>query len=66
MKKATLEDEATEVLLPSEFMRQLRPELYSDSTSRTSYWLKPEVFSHHLETLTERNLGDRAGWIGAA
>jgi hypothetical protein len=42
MKKAALEDEATEVLRPSEFMHQLRPELYSDSTLRTSYRLKPE------------------------
>lgn len=55
MKKWALESEAKEVLRPSEFMRQLRPELYSDATSRTSYRLKPEVFSHHLETLTERN-----------
>ncbi|UCV05914.1 tetratricopeptide repeat protein [Dechloromonas denitrificans] len=36
-------------------MRQLRPELYSDSTSRTSHRLKPEILSHHLDTITERN-----------
>ncbi|NCT81674.1 MAG: tetratricopeptide repeat protein [Comamonadaceae bacterium] len=36
-------------------MRQLRPELYSDSTSRISHRLKAEILSHHLETLTERN-----------
>lgn len=40
---------------PSQFMRQLRPELYSDSTSRIQYRLKAEVLSHHLDTLTERN-----------
>ncbi|MDP2821645.1 MAG: hypothetical protein Q8O52_03045 [Sulfuritalea sp.] len=40
---------------PSEYMRQLRPELYSDSTSRTSHRLKPEILSHHLDTITERN-----------
>lgn len=40
---------------PSEFMRQLRPELYSDSMSRDQHQLKAEVLSHHLETITERN-----------
>lgn len=40
---------------PSEYMRQLRPELYSDSTSRTSHRLNPEILSHHLDTITERN-----------
>lgn len=40
---------------PSEYMRQLRPELYSDSTSRTSHRLKPEILSHYLDTITERN-----------
>ncbi len=40
---------------PSEFMRQLRPELFSDSASQTSHRLRPEILSHHLETITERN-----------
>jgi hypothetical protein len=40
---------------PSEYMRQLRPELYSDAASRTSHRLKPEILSHHLDTITERN-----------
>lgn len=40
---------------PSQFMRQIRPEQYSDSTTRTTHRLKPEVLSHHLDTLTERN-----------
>jgi hypothetical protein len=44
-----------EVPKPSEYMRQLRPELYSDSASRTSHRLKPEILSHHLDTITERN-----------
>jgi hypothetical protein len=43
------------IVSPSEFMRQIRPELYSDSTSRVGHQLKAEVLSHHLETLTERN-----------
>lgn len=40
---------------PSEFMRQLRPELYSDSTARDQHQLRPEILSHHLDTITERN-----------
>jgi len=40
---------------PSDYMRQLRPELYSDSASRTSHRLKREILSHHLDTITERN-----------
>ena len=40
---------------PSHFMRQIRPELYSDSIARTDHQLNAEVLSHHLETLTDRN-----------
>ncbi|AQV99385.1 hypothetical protein BJN34_36535 (plasmid) [Cupriavidus necator] len=43
------------VISPSQFMRQIRPELYSDSTSRIKQQLKAEVLSHHLDTITERN-----------
>lgn len=43
------------VVSPSQFMRQIRPELYSDSTSRVKHQLKAEVLSHHLDTITERN-----------
>lgn len=43
------------IVSPSQFMRQIRPELYSDSTSRVKHQLKPEVLSHHLDTITERN-----------
>jgi hypothetical protein len=43
------------VVSPSQFMRQIRPELYSDSTARTSHQLNAEVLSHHLDTLTDRN-----------
>jgi hypothetical protein len=44
-----------QTVLPSHFMRQIRPELYSDSTSRVKHQLKAEVLSHHLDTITERN-----------
>lgn len=40
---------------PSAFMRQMRPGLYSDSTSRDQHQLKSEILSHHLDTITERN-----------
>lgn len=43
------------IVSPSQFMRQIRPELYSDSTSRVKHQLKTEVLSHHLETITDRN-----------
>ena len=46
---------ANENLTPSAFMRQLRPENYSDTTERTSYLLDAAVFGHHLETITSRN-----------
>ena len=43
------------VVSPSQFMRQIRPELYSDSTSRIKHRLKAEILSHHLDTITARN-----------
>lgn len=43
------------LVTPSEFMRKLRPELYSDSTVRDQHLLKAEILSYHLDTITERN-----------
>jgi hypothetical protein len=40
---------------PSQFMRWLRPEYYSDTEDQASYVLEASVFGHHLETLTQRN-----------
>lgn len=40
---------------PSEFMRGLRPELYSDSAERSRYELDRPTLEYHLETLTARN-----------
>lgn len=40
---------------PSEFMRQLRPELYSDTSDRTSYELEAVVLEYCLDTITARN-----------
>jgi len=46
---------ANKKLTPSSFMRQLRPENYSDTTERASYVLDAAVFAHHLDTITSRN-----------
>ncbi len=40
---------------PSDFMRQKRPELYSDSTFTHAYKITKSVFNYHLSTITERN-----------
>jgi len=40
---------------PSEFMKELRPEYYSDTKDRTIYSLKKELLEYHLESLTKRN-----------
>lgn len=42
-------------LTPSEFMRKLHPEYYSDSSGRTAYELDRETFEYHLESITSRN-----------
>lgn len=44
-----------ERLSPSAFMRQLRPELYSDTVDRTIYQLDAPTLEYHLETITARN-----------
>jgi hypothetical protein len=51
----TNSDSDSHGILPSEFMRDMRPEIYSDSSWRTDYELDASVFDHHLETLTRRN-----------
>lgn len=40
---------------PSAFMRQLRPEYYSDSADRTTYQLDAPTLEYQLETITARN-----------
>ncbi len=42
-------------ILPSKFMRQLRPEHYSDTEGRTDYVLDAPLLEYYLETLTQRN-----------
>lgn len=40
---------------PSAFMRQLRPEYYSDTADRTTYQLDAPILEYQLETITARN-----------
>lgn len=40
---------------PSEFMRQLRPALYSDTSDRTTYLLDATTLEYRLDTITARN-----------
>ena len=41
---------------PSQYMRQRRPHLFSDSEKRIDVALTREVLAHHLETLTSQKL----------
>ena len=50
-----VEDTNGKGLLPSEFMRKLHPEYYSDSSGRTLYELDRGTFEYHLESVTKRN-----------
>lgn len=45
----------TAKLMPSQFMRRLRPDCYSDTEIRTAYRLDKATLAHHLDTLTARN-----------
>jgi hypothetical protein len=40
---------------PSQFMRELRPEYYSDTEDRVVYSLGREVLEYHLHSITQRN-----------
>lgn len=42
-------------LTPSEFLRTLRPEYYSDSAQKTNYVLDQPTLEYHLDTITHRN-----------
>jgi hypothetical protein len=42
-------------VFPSQFMRELRPENYSDTEDRTAYLLEAPVLEYHLESITKRN-----------
>jgi hypothetical protein len=42
-------------IMPSAFMRKLRPELYSDSGERAAYVLDAALLEFHLDSITSRN-----------
>lgn len=51
----SLKKDPTKKLSPSEFMRDLRPENYSDSSGTTSYLLDAPTLEYHLDSITSRN-----------
>ena len=46
---------APQKIKPSQYMRELRPEYYSDTQSRDAYILDQSTLEYHLDTLTSRN-----------
>lgn len=44
-----------EKVSPSEFMRELRPEYYSDTEDRIAYLLDVPTFEYHLDSITSHN-----------
>src|SRR5260221_4670485 len=51
----TAESQPKEKLSPSGFMRNLRPEYYSDTEDRASYTLDGPNLEYHLDSITKRN-----------
>lgn len=48
-------DRVPKKVMPSEFMRELRPELYSDTADRATYKLDASLLEYQLHTITARN-----------
>ncbi|MGQ3683665.1 MAG: hypothetical protein ACUBOA_01380 [Candidatus Loosdrechtia sp.] len=44
-----------EKISPSQFMRELRPEYYSDTEDQVAYILEAATLEYHLESITQRN-----------
>lgn len=44
-----------EKISPSQFMRRLRPEYYSDTEDRIAYFLDTPILEYHLDSITSRN-----------
>lgn len=42
-------------IIPSQFMRALRPEYYSDTEDRVAYLLDAPTLEYHLDSITSRN-----------
>jgi hypothetical protein len=43
------------MILPSQFMRDLRPEYYSDTEDRVEYLLDSSILEYHLDSITSHN-----------
>ena len=54
-KRLIVRSSSTLDLVPSEFLRTLRPEYYSDSAQKTDYVLDRPTLEYHLDTITHRN-----------
>jgi len=52
---AKIDVSSIEKLSPSQFMRDLRPEYYSDTEDRVAYLLDKSTLEYYLETITPRN-----------
>lgn len=50
-----IEQEPLPEVWPSKFMRELRPEVYSDTKDRETHVLSSPVLEYHLDSITSRN-----------
>ncbi|MEH6578827.1 MAG: hypothetical protein V7731_17330 [Amphritea sp.] len=55
LSQKKIEQASAEKISPSQFMRELRPEYYSDTEDRVAYLLESAVFEYHLDSITSRN-----------
>lgn len=51
----TIDASIVEKISPSQFMRNLRPEYYSDTEDRVAYLLDATTLEYHLDSITQRN-----------
>jgi len=47
--------EHSDRISPSKFMRELRPECYSDTEDHVAYLLDAPTLEYHLDSITQRN-----------
>ncbi len=53
--------EHSDRISPSKFMRELRPECYSDTEDQVAYLLDVLTLEYHLDSVTQRNQGGACG-----
>jgi hypothetical protein len=49
------ENSSVSEITPSQFMRQLRPEYYSDTKDHVEYFIDSSTLEYHLDSITSRN-----------